>query len=68
MLRAWFGNLARVLLPVRAFYLWGGCSNCGNCPPVLCEWGRYFSQAIIGDKQHPVLTRKDYMGAHEWCF
>ena len=20
------------------------------------------------DKQHPVLTRKDYMGAHEWCF
>jgi hypothetical protein len=27
-----------------------------------------FSQAIIWDKQHPVLTRKDYMGAHEWCF
>jgi DNA modification methylase len=23
---------------------------------------------IIWDKQHPVLTRKDYMGAHEWCF
>jgi DNA modification methylase len=20
------------------------------------------------DKMHPVLTRKDYMGAHEWCF
>jgi DNA modification methylase len=30
--------------------------------------GLYFSQAIIWDKQHPVLTRKDYMGAHEWCF
>ena len=29
---------------------------------------RYFSQAIIWDKMHPVLTRKDYMGAHEWCF
>src|SRR5262249_43229693 len=29
--------------------------------------GLYFSQAIIWDKQHPVLTRKDYMGAHEWC-
>src|SRR5262249_55477124 len=28
----------------------------------------YFSQTIIWDKQHPVLTRKDYMGAHEWCF
>jgi DNA modification methylase len=28
----------------------------------------YFSQAIIWDKEHPVLTRKDYMGAHEWCF
>jgi hypothetical protein len=29
--------------------------------------GLYFSQAIIWDKQHPVLTRKDYMGTHEWC-
>jgi DNA modification methylase len=28
----------------------------------------YFSQAIIWDKQHPVLTRKDFLGAHEWCF
>ena len=25
------------------------------------------SQSIIWDKQHPVLTRKDFMGAHEWC-
>jgi DNA modification methylase len=30
--------------------------------------GLYFSQAIIWDKQWPVLTRKDFMGAHEWCF
>ena len=30
--------------------------------------GLYFSQSIIWDKQHPVLTRKDYMGAHEWAF
>src|SRR5262249_27203646 len=22
----------------------------------------------IWDKQHAVLTRKDFMGAHEWCF
>ena len=28
----------------------------------------YFSQAFIWDKQHPVLTRKDFMGPHEWCF
>src|SRR5437867_781607 len=28
----------------------------------------YFSQALIWDKQHPVLTRKDFLGAHEWCF
>jgi DNA modification methylase len=34
----------------------------------LKDCGLYFSQAIIWDKQHPVLTRKDYMGAHEWCF
>ncbi len=68
LLRAWFGNLARVLLPGRAFYLWGGYSNIGNYPPALKATGLYFSQAIIWDKQHPVLTRKDYMGAHEWCF
>jgi DNA modification methylase len=68
LLRAWFGNLARVLQPGRSFYIWGGYANCGNYPPVLKEMGLYFSQAIIWDKQHPVLTRKDYMGAHEWCF
>jgi DNA modification methylase len=68
LLKAWFGNLARVLLPGRAFYIWGGYANCANYPPVLKATGLYFSQAIIWDKQHPVLTRKDYMGAHEWCF
>ncbi len=68
LLRAWFGNIARVLLPGRAFYVWGGYSNCGNYPPVLSDVGLYFSQAIIWDKEWPVLTRKDYLGAHEWCF
>ena len=48
--------------------MWGGYGNCGNYPPALKEAGLYFSQAIIWDKEHPVLTRKDYMGAHEWCF
>jgi DNA modification methylase len=68
LLDAWFGNAARVLLAGRAFYIWGGYANCGNYPPFLRKHGLYFSQAIIWDKQHPVLTRKDYMGAHEWCF
>jgi len=68
LLRAWFGNLARVLQPGHAAYIWGGYSNIANYPPVLKEVGLYFSQTIIWDKEHPVLTRKDYMGAHEWCF
>ena len=68
LLQAWFGNLARVLLPGRAFFLWGGYSNIGNYPPVLKANGLYFSQAIIWVKEHPVLTRKDFMGNHEWCF
>jgi hypothetical protein len=68
LLRCWFGNIARVLLPGRGFYLWGGYANCGNYPPVLKAMGLYFSQAIIWVKEHPVLTRKDYMGNHEWCF
>ena len=68
LLQAWFGNIARVLLPGRGFYIWGGYANVGNYPPVLKACELYFSQAIIWDKQHPVLTRKDYMGAHETCF
>jgi len=68
MLRAWFGNIRRVLLPGRAFYIWGGYSNIWNYPNALKECELYFSQMIIWDKQHPVLTRKDYMGAHEWAF
>src|SRR6185369_409597 len=68
LLRAWFGNIARVLEPGRAFYIWGGYANCANYPSALKENELYFSQAIIWDKQHPVLTRKDFMGAHEWCF
>jgi DNA modification methylase len=68
LLHAWFANLARVLAPGRSFYLWGGYANCANYPPALRSVGLYFSQAIIWVKEHPVLTRKDYMGNHEWAF
>lgn len=68
MLLAWFGNMARVLLPGRSYYIWGGYANCANYPPALKKTGLYFSQAIIWVKEHPVLTRKDFMGNHEWCF
>jgi hypothetical protein len=68
LLHVWFGNIARVLQPGRAFYLWGGYANCANYPPVLKACRLYFSQALIWHKQHPVLTRKDFMGDHEWCF
>ena len=68
LLRAWFGNVARVLAPGRSFYIWGGFGNCGNYPPALKACKLYFSQAIIWVKGHPVLTRKDFMGNHEWCF
>jgi len=68
LLRAWFGNAARVLEPGRSFYIWGGYANVANYPAALEEAELYFSQTVIWDKQHPVLTRKDMMGAHEWCF
>jgi DNA modification methylase len=68
LLDAWFGNIARVLLPGRACYCWGGYANVANYPPALKKAGLYFSQTIIWHKQHPVLTRKDFMGDHEWCF
>ncbi len=68
MLADWFGNIARVLLPGRGFYIWGGYANLGNYPPVLKSCGLYFSQGIVWDKQHPVLTRKDFMGCFELAF
>jgi DNA modification methylase len=68
LLRAWFGNIARVLLPGRAFYVWGGYANLGNYPSALRECELYFSQGIVWNKQHPVLTRKDFMGAFELAF
>jgi len=68
LLRSWFGNLAHALLSGRAFYLWGGYANCANYPSALQESSLYFSQAIIWVKEHPVMTRKDFMGNHEWCF
>jgi len=68
LLRAWFGNIARVLEPGRCAYIWGGYSNIWNYPNALRESELYFSQMIIWVKEHPVLTRKDFMGNHEWCF
>ncbi len=68
LLRAWFGNIRRVLEPGRGFYIWGGYSNIWNYPNALKEAELYFSQMVIWVKEHPVLTRKDFMGNHEWCF
>src|SRR5262249_36144125 len=68
LLRAWFANLARVLEAGRSFFIWGGYANLGNYPPALEECGLYYSQGIVWDKEHPVLTRKDFMGAFELAF
>ncbi|MBI1375821.1 MAG: chromosome partitioning protein ParB [Phycisphaera sp.] len=68
LLAAWFGNAARVLKPGGSFYIWGGYANLGNYPGPLKKAGLYFSQGIVWDKQHPVLTRKDFMGAFEIAF
>jgi len=68
MLLAWFTNAARVLRAGGTFYIWGGYANIGNYPAPLKAAGLYFSQGIVWDKQHPVLTRKDFMGAFEICF
>ena len=68
MLLAWFGNISRVLKPGGTFYIWGGYANLGNYPGPLKAAGLYFSQGIVWDKLHPVLTRKDFMGTFEICF
>jgi DNA modification methylase len=68
LLDAWFGNIARVLQPGGSFYCWGGYANLGNYPPFLKKHGLYFSQGLVWDKQHPVMTRKDFLGCFELAF
>jgi DNA modification methylase len=68
LLDAWFGNISRVLLPGHSFFIWAGYANLGNYPPFLKKHDLYFSEGIIWDKQWPVLTRKDFMGAFELAF
>ena len=68
LLLAWFSNASRVMKPGGSFYIWGGYANLGNYPAPLKAAGLYFSQGLVWDKQHPVLTRKDFMGAFEICF
>jgi DNA modification methylase len=68
LLAAWFQNLSDALELGRSFYIWGGYSNLRNYPAAIEDAGLYFSQGIIWDKQWPVLTRKDFMGAHEWAY
>jgi DNA modification methylase len=68
LLAAWFKNLSDALEPGRSFYVWGGYSNIKNYPAAFDGAGLYFSQAVIWVKEWPVLTRKDFMGNHEWCF
>src|SRR4030095_14195521 len=68
ILRAWFGNMARALEPGRSFYVWGGYANIANYPAPLRECCLYFSQGIVWVKEHPVLTRKDFMGNFELAF
>jgi len=68
LLDAWFGNIVRVLEPGRSAYIWGGYANLANYPTYLKKHGLYFSQCIVWNKLHPVLTRKDFMGAFEICF
>ena len=68
ILLQWFQNASRVMKPGRAFYICGGYANLADYPKPLKETGLYFSQAIVWDKQHPVIGRKDFMGAYELIF
>ena len=67
-LNAWFGNIARVLEPGRAAYIWGGYANLSNYPPQFKKNGLYWSQCLIWNKLHPVMNRKDFMSCYELCY
>jgi DNA modification methylase len=64
----WFGSIARVLLPGRCFYIYGGYTNLTSYPPALAEAELYFSQTVIWYKESPVIGRQDFMHNHEMIF
>lgn len=68
VLLAWFGNIARALVPGGCFYVWGGFANWANYCQALAASGLYFAQGITWVKDHPVLGRKDFMNdcEHAW--
>jgi len=68
MLQKWFYNIARVLKPGGSFYIWGGFGNTKNYRIALENNKLYCSQTIIWVKNAPVLTQKDFLCKHEWCF
>ena len=68
VIRAWFGNAARVLEPGRSFYIWGGYANWANYCPAMEEVGLRFAQGIVWAKGHPVLGRKDMMNDCEFAW
>ena len=67
-LDAWFGNIARVLEPGRAAYIWGGYANLANYPSKFKKNDLYWSQCVIWHKMHPVMNRKDFMSCYELCY
>jgi len=68
LLDAWFGNIVHVLDAGRSAYIWGGYANLANYPAFLKKHGLHFSQCLVWNKRHPVLTRKDFLCAYEMCF
>lgn len=64
----WFHNMSIALAPGRSFYIWGGYSNCSRFPTILQTANLHFAQAIIWVKKTSVMSRRDFMSKHEWCF
>src|SRR5262249_13954248 len=64
-LHSWLGNIGRVLLRGRGFYIWCGDWNFGAYLSVLREVGLHFSQPIVWVTEQPVSTRKDFAKIHE---
>lgn len=64
----WFTAIGAALEPGRSFYVWGGYANLLNYPAAFVAAKLFMAQTVIWHKQWPVLTRKDFMGDHEWAF
>ncbi|HEV3003938.1 MAG TPA: ParB N-terminal domain-containing protein [Pirellulales bacterium] len=67
LVRFGFAAAAAVLLPGRAFFIWGGPCGPGRIQTVLSAAGLHVSQTLIGTTPRRAPTCRHFQPGYRWC-